>query len=279
MAVTLVCPTIVPVCGATHLLGCPSTSTCPPTQLLGCPSTSTCPPTQLLGCPSTSTCPPTHYSCPAPTHLFICPPITHQPVCQSVTATCPIPSRVVCPTTYTQVGCHPPIDPTTTVVQTTVVGTTVAGTTLHQQAVAYDPPSITCMTMYCNQAPAQQTTMAAQGQHGAATAATVCTQYPPCPPQTQAFGCPRTSTCPPTYAPGCPSTSTCPPAQVGVVGPTGVLGCTQSPAQCGHTTWQGCPPQTSALGCPSTSTCPPTHLLGCTCLPWTVGPVMPTQVC
>lgn len=260
MSVTLVCPTIVPHCA--------------PTLQFGCPSTSTCPPTHFVGCPVSLTCPPTLNGCPAPTHQFICPPITHSAhTCPQVTlAHCPQVTFAHCPS----LACHTTITPTTTVVNTTVVGTTVAGTTLHQAVGTHDPASITCMTMYCNQAPAQ----AAVGTTAhAGTAATVCTQFPPCPPHTNAMGCPRTSTCPPTYAPGCPSTSTCPPQTGTVVGPTGVQGCTQSPAQCGNTTWHGCPPQTHAFGCPSTSTCPPTHLLGCTCLPLTVGPVIPTHVC
>lgn len=56
-----------------------------------------------------------------------------------------------------------------------------------------------------------------------------------------------------------------------MVGPTGVQNCTQAAAVCGNTAWQACPPPQAAV------TIAPTHLLGCTCLPMTVGPVIPTN--
>ncbi|MBI3728858.1 MAG: hypothetical protein HY254_11070 [Burkholderiales bacterium] len=80
------------------------------------------------------------------------------------------------------------------------------------------------------------------------------------------------------------------------VGPTGVHFCTAAPQFCGHTAWHGCqPPLSAPPHCPTvaaavchtaatvcTQTIAPTHMLGCTCLPMTVGPVHPTnhmQIC
>ncbi|WP_162060720.1 hypothetical protein [Undibacterium sp. KW1] len=93
----------------------------------------------------------------------------------------------------------------------------------------------------------------------------------------------------------------CPPPTLEAqqqVGPTGVHFCTAAPQFCGHTAWHGCqPPLSAPPHCPTvvaavchtavpvchtaatvcTQTVAPTHLLGCTCLPMTVGPVIPTQ--
>ncbi|MFZ6874719.1 hypothetical protein ACO0LF_21885 [Undibacterium sp. Di27W] len=85
----------------------------------------------------------------------------------------------------------------------------------------------------------------------------------------------------------------CPPHTLGAqqVGPTGVQHCTATPQLCGHTAWPGChqplsapphcptvapvchPGHTAATVCQPQAVAP-THLLGCTCLPMTVGPVM-----
>ncbi|PXX42478.1 hypothetical protein [Undibacterium pigrum] len=86
----------------------------------------------------------------------------------------------------------------------------------------------------------------------------------------------------------------CPPPTLEAqqqVGPTGVQHCTAAPQFCGHTAWHGCqPPLSAPPNCPTvaaavchtaatvcTQTVAPTHLLGCTCLPMTVGPVIPTN--
>ncbi|MFZ6746212.1 hypothetical protein ACO0LC_23535 [Undibacterium sp. JH2W] len=75
----------------------------------------------------------------------------------------------------------------------------------------------------------------------------------------------------------------CPPhtLEAQQVGPTGVQHCTAAPQLCGHTAWPGChQPLSAPPHCPTVApVCPPqtiapTHLLGCTCLPMTVGPVM-----
>lgn len=79
----------------------------------------------------------------------------------------------------------------------------------------------------------------------------------------------------------------CPPPTLEAqqqVGPTGVHFCTAAPQLCGHTAWPNCQPLLSAPPhCPTVSpvcqpqAVAPTHLLGCTCLPMTVGPVIPTN--
>jgi hypothetical protein len=196
-------------------------------------------PTHMPGCPSTSTCPPTDmFGCP---RTSTCPP-TYMPGC---------PSTSTCPPEAAQ-----------------AFGGAQQGV---QQAVSaqchmsYGPcpsqPLLGCTGwLGCGQG--------AGGQQQ--TLATVCTQLG-C--QTDAFGCPRTSTCPPTYMPGCPSTSTCPPGgeqafaqampgeQAQQAGPglqlTIATVCTQI----------GC--QSLGIAC--------TYIGGCGCYPMTVGPVVPTH--
>lgn len=269
------CPTVPPMCAVTHwqcppqtmtttvqptavcpptnMLGCPATHTCPPTNAFGCPNTATCPPTNALGCPNTATCPPTNaFGCPS-------------------TSTCPPGNEGMAQ----QVG------------PTGVQGCTQSPAQCGNTAW---PGCRIGVTGWQGCAPAQ----------GGPVHPTVWTQL--CP--TSMMGCPNTATCGqenvaamvgPTGVQGCTQS----PAQCGntawqgcPIGQTGVQGCTQSPAQCGNTHWQGCmvgptgvqgcvsPPaqagnaaMTAATVCTQYS-CPPTHLLGCTCLPMTVGPVM-----
>lgn len=75
------------------------------------------------------------------------------------------------------------------------------------------------------------------------------------------------------------------------VGQTGIWHCTSAPQLCANTHWTGCTQHSCPIGhtgvwhCTHVPTCPPplttgptetiapTHIPGCTCLPWTVGPV------
>ena len=113
--------------------------------------------------------------------------------------------------------------------------------------------------------------------------------YGPCP--THLIGCTGWQGCGQTDALGCPDTSTCPPHGGGaegfgaqaagpIFGPTGWQGCIRTVANC-PTHLIGCTGSlrcgfTRQLGCPRTSTCPPTLRPGCGCLPWTIGPVTVT---
>lgn len=123
------------------------------------------------------------------------------------------------------------------------------------------------------------------------TASTHCFICPPFTVEAQQAAPQQAQAMNPTAATHC---FVCPPPTLEAqqqVGPTGVHFCTAAPQFCGHTAWHGCqPPLSAPPHCPTvaaavchtaatvcTQTVAPTHLLGCTCLPMTVGPVIPTQ--
>lgn len=259
------CPTVAPMCPPlTATTTVQPTFACSPTHMLGCPATHTCPPTHMAGCPNTATCPP---------HQTVA--VGQAPVGPTGVQGC-TQSPAQCGNTAWH-GCN--------IGHTGWQGCNTGHT--HVMATSC-PPATVCP---------QATTLCPPAQ-GGTVHATLWTQL--CP--TSFLGCPATHTCPPTTMPGCPNTATCgqanhlgaAPAQVGptgvqgctqspaqcgntawhgcpVYGPTGVQGCTQSPVQCGNTAWHGCPP---LLGPTAWQGCAPTHAPGCTCLPMTVGPVM-----
>lgn len=115
-----------------------------------------------------------------------------------------------------------------------------------------------------------------------------CTSTPQACGNTAWHACTGTAAAMPTTNPTAATLCfICPPLaapQNQAVGVTGVLHCTATPASCGHTNWPGCgfvsvPPHcpTVAPHCPpqtATNTVAPTHIAGCTCLPFTVGPVI-----
>jgi hypothetical protein len=125
------------------------------------------------------------------------------------------------------------------------------------------------------------------------TASTHCFICPPFTIEAQQAAPQQAQAMNPTNATHC---FVCPPPtleaqQQQQVGQTGVHFCTAAPQFCGHTAWHGCqPPLSAPPHCPTvaaavchtaatvcTQTIAPTHLLGCTCLPMTVGPVIPTH--
>ena len=138
------------------------------------------------------------------------------------------------------------------------------------------------------------------------------TVAPACPPQAapvaQAAYHPTTNPTANTHCFICPPHTIDTAQAQANVGPTGVHYCTAAPQTCGHTAWPVCPPLLSAPPhCPTVATVcqpllsapphcptvapacppqqaapqpqalPPTHIVGCTCLPMTVGPVVPTH--
>ncbi|BBL70810.1 hypothetical protein [Methylogaea oryzae] len=293
--------TQIPYCpGQTHV----AATNCPPATVCPQPTTLCAPPAQqnagtvysaYTQCPTVPpVCAQTHWQCPTippachvvgPTGVQHCTQYpaacgnTAWPGCQ-IGYTGWLGCTVVGPTGWQ--GCQPATSmpgcpSTSTCPPANAAAAAPAGGTMATVCTQFPPCAGPTGVQHCTQAPDVCGHTAWHGCPG--TAATVCTQYPPCqgpaafaaaPAQvgpTGTLGC----TVPPqcvgptgtqgcTAMPGCPSTSTCPPAQAAApIGHTAWLGCTVV----GPTGWQGC--------------VPPTHLLGCTCLPMTVGPVIPTH--